>query len=160
MINQKIITNIEEWKNKDLSQFCLKECVNSCCIGWKQIQMNKSQLKEIYGIPKNKPIPLMTTYFGIRNGEELYNVETDKQMRCKGYDTKTKLCKIQHNKPQECKNFPIKIEEDSILLYDSCTISRTKNFVLGKLIGIAKLNNYNLYINFESGKRTCLHQRY
>ena len=146
MINQKIITDIEGWKNNDLSKFCLNECAHSCCIGWKHIQMNKSQLKEIYGIPKNKPIPLMTAYFGIRNGEGLYSAETDKQMQCKGYDPKTKLCKIQHNKPQVCKNFPVRIEKDSILLYGSCTVSETENFVLGKLIEIAKLNNHAFVI--------------
>ena len=146
MINQKLITDIERWKNEYLSRFCLEKCVNSCCVGWKQIPMNRSQIKEIFKIPKNKSIPLMTTYFGKRKGEEIYGAETNEQMQCEGYDSKTKLCKIQHNKPQLCKNFPILIGKDSITLYKSCDVSRKQNSALFKLIEIAKVNNYAFII--------------
>lgn len=144
--------DLETWQKKYLSPFCLAECIKSCCIRpGKKVLMNEHQVREIYGIPAGEiiTIELGRVPAGVQNdGTFLYWISThpsEKQPHCPGYKPDTKLCKIQHNKPDMCKDYPIQLKDSTMRLNSGCEISKTNNSALYKLMEISKSNNYSLY---------------
>lgn len=145
---------LDKWQEEYLSPFCLDECMNSCCAKpGKKVLMNEHQAREIYGIPDGEIIAIelgRVPAGTLKDGTLLYWISTgptEEQPHCLGYNPDTKLCKIQNNKPNICKDYPIRLENNTIKLNSGCEVSKTDNLALQKLIEISQNNGRSLYVN-------------
>lgn len=141
---------LENWKEKYLSPFCINICGGHCCkIENVKIKVNKKQIDEIKKITERPNLDL--TKDKVDNEPEMFWIKTYEDSlcpHCLAFDPDTKLCKIQHQKPEMCLQFPliIKEKEEEIILHHRCWLSETRGKEIEELRKICLKYNYSLYI--------------
>ncbi|HLD48822.1 MAG TPA: hypothetical protein VJB11_00495 [archaeon] len=135
--------DINEWKNNYLSPFCLDECSEKCCNKWIMVEH-----KDIHNFSDNVINPTEA-----RNGTPIYNTSPDSSDSkyvmigiCPNYDDGK--CAI-HESPfraDVCKEYPVDIMGDSILVRSSCSIKYcdAEEMPLKELTEIGKKYNKNV----------------
>jgi len=152
MFGMGIEDELEDWQKNYLSPFCLKKCAESCCNREKtRVLMDENQLREAYGMNSMEVIldtdehVMAGTY---KKGIRMYWVATyqsRKKPYCPAYNPKTKECKIENNKPEMCKSYPVHLEGKVIELSSKCHAAKTNSTAKKKLIEIIQIYSLQLH---------------
>ena len=143
--------DIEDWKDKYLSPFCLDGCVDSCCTRHTRIRMNREQVKEAYGIEDTEELIeaiLSMDMFPSLNNPGMFEVPTHNgpdMPHCIAYNPKTKKCKLQHNKPRDCRIFPVYVSK-GVTFFPKCEFPDSSPEAIEALAGICEEHSVSLYI--------------
>jgi Fe-S-cluster containining protein len=137
--------DLEFWQKKYLSPYCLKKCEKLCCSRKKtKVLMEENQLREAYGLSLDEKIInndnhiLTETQTG---GALVYWVSihpTKKQPHCPAYEPGTRRCRIEHNKPRMCRDYPLSLENNILRLSSKCDAINKDNPVMERLIEMSR----------------------
>jgi len=146
-----IALELKEWQKEYLSPFCLEECVDTCCCRKEtNVLMTENQLRKAYGIKPGQNIAVNANYYhcGWKNqNTAVYWVSihaTKEHPHCPAYNPETKICLLENDKPEGCREFPLWIQTPLIYLSTKCDIIKTDNAIIRKLEEIAKSNSHSL----------------
>lgn len=141
---------IENWKKDFLSPFCLHECNGLCCgdRGVK-LRVTKNHIDEMFKTNNDPALKITARHDWDNPGHFFMNLyQSDCQPHCPAYCPQTKLCRIEHSRPEMCQQFPIIIKknEEEIIIHHRCLLTKKPGPVLEKLKQICLEFNYSLYI--------------
>ena len=149
-----LMKDLEAWQEEHVSSYCLESCAKTCCGGKNSIQMTESQVKKAYGIREEADLesPVIVDFFArhwvvLEDKEKgLYRVPTYNGSLwpyCMAYDIHTNGCKLQDDKPEWCKEFPLLLQENeeeglAVHFNERCEIHKTNPDAMAVLADICK----------------------
>jgi Fe-S-cluster containining protein len=86
------------------SQICMNQCKAQCCKGPLLLRLSDEEVSVLENLAENLEVDIVTTR--APHGGRWLRFSDHAGERCPFLDKTTSACRIYHNRPQRCREFP------------------------------------------------------